>query len=84
MSFIVQGRAPQDVDVLAVLVFVVVDGQASGIQSRSHRTETRNLEFKDGEDVEVLRRPGPGIHIDGSPNIDPEKCLEEFIITCWI
>ena len=36
----------------------MVGGQASGIQSRCLRTETRNLEIQDGEDVDVLRRPG--------------------------
>lgn len=35
----------------------VVGGQASGIQSRSLRTETKNLEIPDGEDVDVLPRP---------------------------
>ena len=32
--------------------------KAFGIQRRSLRTETRNLEIQDGEDVMVLRRPG--------------------------
>ena len=36
----------------------VVGGQSFEIQSRSLRTERRNLENQDGEDVDVLRRPG--------------------------
>ena len=35
----------------------VVGEQASEVQRRSLRTETRNLQIKDGEDVEVLQRP---------------------------
>ena len=37
----------------------MVGEQTSGIQSRSLRAETRNLEIQDGEDVDVLQRPGP-------------------------
>ena len=36
----------------------MVGGQTSGIQNSSLRAETRNLEIQDGEDVDVLRRPG--------------------------
>ena len=36
----------------------MVGGQASRIQTKSLRTETRNLKIQDGEDVDVLRRPG--------------------------
>ena len=35
----------------------VLDEQASGIETRSHRTGTKNLKIKDGEDVDVLWRP---------------------------
>ena len=37
----------------------MVGGQTFGIETRSLGTETRNLEIQDGEDVDVLRRPGP-------------------------
>ena len=36
---------------------LVVGDQTFGKQSRSPRTETRNLEIQGGEDVDVLRRP---------------------------
>ena len=36
----------------------VVGGQTFGIETRSLGTETSNLEIQDGEDVNVLRRPG--------------------------
>ena len=35
----------------------VVSSLTSRMQSKSLRTETRNLKIQDGEDVEVLRRP---------------------------
>ena len=35
----------------------VLGEQTSGIETRSLRTGTRNLEIQDGEDVDVLRRP---------------------------
>ena len=38
------------------MAFLVCE-QASGMLSKSHRTETRNCEIQDGEDVDVLRSP---------------------------
>ena len=38
-----------------------VGGHASEKKSRGLRTDTRDLEVQDGEDVDVLRRPGPEI-----------------------
>lgn len=78
-------RAPEGVDVLAVLDFstpfpvvFVVGGQASGIQSSSFRTETGNLKIKDGADVDVLMRPGPGI---SRPSMVPPHGYPEYFIT---
>ena len=36
----------------------LVGEQTFGVETRSLGTETRNLEIQDGEDVDVLRRPG--------------------------
>ena len=36
----------------------VLGKQLSEIETRSLRTETRNLKIQDGEDVDVLKRPG--------------------------
>ena len=38
------------------MAFLVCE-QASGMLSKSHRTETRNCEIQDGKDVDVLRSP---------------------------
>ena len=36
----------------------VLDEQTSEMKTKSLKTGTRNLKFQDGEDVDVLRRPG--------------------------
>jgi len=82
----VQGKAPQDVDVLPVLdlgspcsrplsrhIISFVHGlrgwwasfwvPESEMQSRSLRTEAKNLEIQDLEDVDFLRRPGSGFKL---------------------
>ena len=50
----------------------VLDEQTSEMKTKSLMTGTRNLKFQDGEDVDVLRRPGfelewtvigPNIHL---------------------
>ena len=43
----------------------VVGEQTSGIPSRNFWAETWNLEIQDGEDVDVLRRPGDLYHENG-------------------
>ena len=56
---------PYVVDVLVAPMAFVVGGQASRIQ-RSLRTETRNLEIQNGEDVDVQRTPDRGyLLLDG-------------------
>ena len=47
------------VPVLKVVADVLVGEQTAWIQSRTLRTETRNLKIQDGKDVDVLRRPDP-------------------------
>ena len=54
-SWIFEAMVPVPKIFADILVFV--HGQTSEIHSRSLRTETRNLEIQDGEDVDVLRRP---------------------------
>ena len=75
----VTNQGSQDVDVLGPVPDIVADvlvcvQQASGIQSRSLRTETRNLEIQDGEDVHVLRRPVTSMSHDDVTNITVTSC----------
>ena len=60
--------------------------QTSGIETRSLWTGTRNLEIQEGEDVDVLRRPGQELNLPFGKHISTARIWTTIVVRIglWI